>query len=324
MLRLDEPAPDGPSDHVIRELHRDRVRQQRRKFLLASPLLMLAAFAFAAGVMAPRQFGGLVVIAVLIAFGVGQVGWEWIRLQRAEPVALYRREQREAEQQRADLTAHLLRSADVRTIATLALTVTIGLVTLVQFVTTDIRQAVAIGGLVKPAVRAGEWWRLLTATYLHGNLMHVAFNLSALVTFGRLIEVYERRMHVPFVYLASAIGGSVLSTALTSIGASGGVLGLAGYVVTVAGRQPEGTPEWIRRSVLSMLASTAVMGIAAFMFIDNAAHAGGAATGAAIGYLSAGPPGRSSTASAQTAGGIAALVLAAGAIFTIGRLILAW
>ena len=307
-----------PSPAVVRELHRDLVRQQRRKFLSASPLLLLAVLGVAAGMTAPRKYGGIIGFSFVIAFVVGQMGWEWLRLRKADPIALYQRERHEAEEQRANVTAHLLRSSEVKPVVTIALTVTIGLVTLIQFMATDERHAVQAAGLVKAAARGGEWWRLLSATYLHGNLLHVVSNLGALVTFGQLIEVYERRMQVPLVYLCSALGGSALSTMLTSassIGASGGVLGLAGYVLTVAGRQSGGTPAWIRRAMLPMLASTALMGIAAFMFIDNAGHVGGVVTGAAMGYA-----GRSTRFLEVPA----SVVLVAGAVFTAGRLIAAW
>jgi membrane associated rhomboid family serine protease len=319
----DTAADAGPSPAVLRELHRDLVRQQRRKVLTASPLLLLAAFGIVAGVMAPRQFGSFVLISGMVVFGVGQMAWEWLRLRRAEPIALYYREQREAEQQRSDLQEHLIRSSTIRTGVTIGLTALIAIVTLTQFMSTDIRHAVAAAGLVKPAVRAGDWWRLLTATYLHGDLLHVASNLGALITFGRLIEVYERRLHVPLVYLAAAVGGSALSTLLTStasIGASGGVLGLAGYVVTVAGRQADGTPAWIRRGAVRILASTAVMGMAAFMFIDNAAHLGGAATGAALGFLTTAHA-RGESGLFDALGILASGILIGGAIFTVSRLI---
>jgi membrane associated rhomboid family serine protease len=145
-----------------------------------------------------------------------------------------------------------------------------------------------------------------------------------LFAFARLIETYDRRMRVPLIYLVSAIAGSLLSTALLaapSVGASGGVLGLAGYVVAIGRRPGSALPAWARREMLNTLELTALMGMAAFFLIDNAGHAGGALAGAAIGLALR--PGDSSARrdTGDNLGAIAALVLIAGALFTIARLL---
>lgn len=321
-----EDAP--PSPEVIRDLHRDLLRQKRRTFLIVSPLLLLAALAVFAGLSEPPGMLGqrlnLVFFGVVVGSAVAQVGWEWIRLRRADPLALYEREQGDAERHRANQFDHLLRSAAVRPVLTLGLLSTIVVVTVIQFVTTPLPTALAIAGLVKPATRGGEWWRLLTATYLHGNLLHLAANATALLALGRLIETYDRPLRVPVIYLAAALGGSLLSTLLSdtpSIGASGGVLGLAGYLVVVAGRQPGGTPPWIRKEMISVLALTAVMGIAAYVFIDNAAHLGGALTGAVIGSVAVSGDRRVSRQTNERTGLMAAAILLGGGLFTITRLL---
>src|SRR4029077_3256024 len=160
-----------------------------------------------------------------------------------------------------------------------------------------------------------QWWRLLTCSYLHGSVMHVVANAGGLMMIGRLIETYDRRMRVPLIYLVSVLGGSVLSTLTfpqSSVGASGGILGLAGYLVVNAGRPSSETREWIRRKMLSILGMTVLIGTAAYSFIDNAAHAGGGLSGAAL-ALALGPGRPSDPAdAADTLGAAAALVLAAG------------
>lgn len=321
-----EEAPASPQ--VICDLHRDLMRQKRRTFLIASPLLLLAGLAVFAGMSEPPgAFGqrlNLVFFGVVLGSAVAQVGWEWISLRRADPLALYEREQAEAERHRANQFDHQLRSAAVRPVLTLGLLSTIVVVTVIQFATTPLPTALAIAGLVKPATRGGEWWRLLSATYLHGNLLHLAANATALLALGRLIETYDRPLRVSVIYLAAAVGGGLLSTLLSdtpSIGASGGILGLAGYLVVVAGRQPGGTPPWIRKEMMSVLALTAVMGIAAYVFIDNAAHLGGALTGAAMGAVAVSWDRRVSRQANERAGLIAAAVLFGAALFTMTRLV---
>jgi membrane associated rhomboid family serine protease len=321
-----EEAPASPE--VIRALHRDLVRQKRRTFLIASPLLLLAGFSVFAGLAEPPgAFGqrlNLVIFGIVIGSAVAHVGWEWITLRRADPLALNERERADAERHRASQLDHGLRSAAVRPVLTLGLLSTIVVVTGIQFVTTPLPTAVAIAGLVKPVTRGGEWWRLLSATYLHGNLWHLGANAAALLALGRLIETYDRPLRVSVIYLAAALGGGLLSTLVSdtpSIGASGGILGLAGYLIVVAGRQPGATPPWIRKEMLSVLGWTAVMGIVAYVFIDNVAHLGGAVTGAVIGAVAVSYDRRVSRPANERAGVIAAAILLGGALFTITRLI---
>lgn len=318
-----EPSPPL-SPGVIQQLHRDLVRRKRRAFLLASPLLVLAGTAWAAAYEDPRQFGGLAFFAAVIAAMIGQVGYAWWTVSRADPMQIYEREQREESRRYAELIAHEALSAEVVPYATFALTGTIAAVTAVQFLITPTSKWLQAGALVKPAVRAGEWWRLLTASYLHGSVMHIVANAGVLLMLGRLIEIYNRRLRVPLVYLASVVGGGLLSTFTfpqPASGASGGILGLAGYLLVTAWRPNAGTPEWIRSKMLAILGMTALTGLAAFFFIDNAAHAGGAVTGVLLG-LALPPAQPSDPFDGVDALGIgAAAILAGGAVFTVMRLL---
>jgi len=321
----DEPDPPVSPD-VLEQLHRDLLRRKRRTFLLASPLLVLAGVAWVVSLQDPRHLGGMAFFAVVIVAMIAQVGYEWWELHRADPVQPYEREQADEERRHAELIAHEARTATVRPIASLSLTAAILLVTAVQIIWRQPQQWLTAGALVKPAVRAGEWWRLLTASYLHGSVMHILANAGALLMLGRLIETYDRRLRIPLIYLLSAIGGNVVSTLAfpqPGLGASGGILGLAGYLVVVARRPGAGIPEFVRRRMLSILGMAALTGTAAYYFIDNAAHAGGAITGALLALLL--PPAQPSDPfdGVDMAGVLASVVLAGGAAFTIYRLLAA-
>ena len=314
----DGAGDSAPSPTLLRELHTDLVREKRRSALLVSPILLLAALAWYAAWMEPAQFGGLAILAFVVVATLGRPVYDWIQLRRADPLALYEQEQRDTETRKEELLEHELRMAAVRPVATLSLMALVGVVTLLQFWSGPLSQTVEEAGLVKPAVRAGEWWRLLTASYLHVSLFHVLMNAGALASFAQLIETYDRRMRVPLVYLLAVLGGSVVSTfasQTSSVGASGGVLGLAGYLLILAGRR-DGPPRWMRKAVASILISTALMGLAAFMFIDNAAHVGGALTGAAIGFLTA-RNAKLGAAFGDSAGWAAAAGLLLGAVLTV-------
>ena len=317
------PETDTLSPRVIRDLHADLVRQKRRSLIQASPLLLLAAFAWLAAITDPARFAGLFFLVFLVFAGIGGIAYEWITLRRVDPMVLYEREQRAAETRKAEQVDHMLKTAAIRPYASLVGVGVLIALTLIQFNSGSLAKTVAAAGLVKPAVAAGEWWRLLTASYLHGSGLHLISNVGALGTIGELIETYDRRLRIPLVYLCAVIGGSVMSTLASprpAIGASGGVLGLAAYLLVVAGRQSGDTPAWVRRQMLKILAMTALLGIVAYAFIDNAAHAGGALTGAAIGYFTISRDSDASRITLDSAGWAAAAILWAGAVFTVLRL----
>jgi membrane associated rhomboid family serine protease len=69
-------------------------------------------------------------------------------------------------------------------------------------------------GLVKPLVHAGQFWRLMTATMLHGGILHILFNVGALAALGYQVERLTNRPLFIIVYTLSAIGGSISSCLL--------------------------------------------------------------------------------------------------------------
>ena len=96
-------------------------------------------------------------------------------------------------------------------------------------------------GLVKPLFAEGEYWRLFTASVVHGGVMHIAFNGIALFMLGRLTEVLSSRANVAIVFLISALFGGLLSFAFVpdgvSVGASGGIIGLLGFLTVYSFRR---------------------------------------------------------------------------------------
>lgn len=85
-------------------------------------------------------------------------------------------------------------------------------------------------------VAQGEYWRLLTAAFLHGGLLHLALNMYALYLFGPFIEHALGRWRYVLTYLTLAAGSSVFvywleSPNVPTIGASGAVFGLFGLAL---------------------------------------------------------------------------------------------
>jgi membrane associated rhomboid family serine protease len=138
---------------------------------------------------------------------------------------------------------------------------------------------VMTAGIVKSAVWSGEGWRLLTGTLLHVNLIHFCFNLLALWGLAMLVEVLTHPLYVPIVFMLSALMGSIMSLALlpetTSVGASGGIMGLLGFLVILTLKQRKYFPSAIVQMLLINVVYITVMGVAGYQIIDNAAHFGG-------------------------------------------------
>lgn len=145
------------------------------------------------------------------------------------------------------------------------------------------------GALRQDAVVAGEWWRLLTAPTLHGNVLHFWMNYAALESLGRIMETRGPRAWVPLVFVLAALAGGAASLALppdvASVGASGGLLGMFGFLAVMAYRRKRHLPPGFLQGLLMNLALIAFVGIVAHRFIDNAAHAGGLLAGLLMGLL---------------------------------------
>lgn len=159
----------------------------------------------------------------------------------------------------------------------------------VRFLLDPAHSTIAAAGIVKPAIRAGEWWRLLTGTLLHGNVMHFVFNIIALFVLSKIVEVTFHRAYVPIVFVLAALGGSLASLALlpdtTSVGASGGIMGLLGFVLVLAWAQRRSFPRSLQRSLLISVVYIVLAGLLASQAIDNPAHLGGFGTGMALGLI---------------------------------------
>lgn len=136
-------------------------------------------------------------------------------------------------------------------------------------------------GLLGVAVADGEWWRLLTAPFLHGNLAHIGLNMLALWILGSAVEPALGRARFLTVYGLSALGGTtasylVANPLVLSVGASGAVFGLLGALLVVLRR--------LNRDVSGVLVLLAVNLVLGFLVpnIDWRAHLGGLVVGVLV------------------------------------------
>jgi membrane associated rhomboid family serine protease len=135
----------------------------------------------------------------------------------------------------------------------------------------------------------GEYWRILTGAALHGGFIHIFFNGQALYGFGGLIEYLSNRAHLAIVFVLAIIGGGLCSLVFmpdgNSVGASGGIMGLIGYLAIYGYRRKRQLPPDFLKSMLINVGFIAAFGLIAYQIVDNFAHIGGFIVGAIYGFL---------------------------------------
>jgi len=135
------------------------------------------------------------------------------------------------------------------------------------------------------AVHAGHWWTILTAIYLHGGLLHIAFNLIWIYQLGPTVEAIYGPGRFFVLWSASGAAGFVVSNlfgAPPSIGASGAIFGLLGSLIAYGRRSRSSVDALITRQMIQWAVILFVFG---FLMpqINNLAHAGGFVTGYLMG-----------------------------------------
>ena len=141
-----------------------------------------------------------------------------------------------------------------------------------------------------PAIGAGEWWRGLTAAFLHASPMHILFNMYFLYIFGPRLERQVGSVAFSGIYLASAAGGTVATYVFgpantLSVGASGALFGLFGAWLYAAYRQRGSAAG---SAMFNQLGAILLINMALPLFIpriDWRAHLGGLATGIVVAFL---------------------------------------
>ncbi|MFL5913462.1 MAG: rhomboid family intramembrane serine protease [Gaiellaceae bacterium] len=128
--------------------------------------------------------------------------------------------------------------------------------------------------LYGPLVEHGDWWRLITAAFLHANLIHIAFNMFALWVIGGPVEHYLGRTRFLGLYLVAGLAGSagalLQSPTGVTVGASGAIFGILGALLIL---------EWQATGKLGGQAMTLIVINLAFSFtfagISWGGHVGG-------------------------------------------------
>ncbi|MCK6392873.1 rhomboid family intramembrane serine protease [Zoogloea sp.] len=152
------------------------------------------------------------------------------------------------------------------------------------------------GGNFAPLIQKGEPWRLLSALFLHGGLLHVGLNMLALYQAGQVVERLFGRAGFIVIYIGAGLIGNLASLwwkqGGVSVGASGAIFGVYGallaYLLLQRGSVPGEVFREMRSGTLGFIGYSLFAGFS-LPGIDNAAHLGGLAGGALLGLALAEP-----------------------------------
>jgi membrane associated rhomboid family serine protease len=147
-----------------------------------------------------------------------------------------------------------------------------------------------------PLTLSGQYWRLFTAGFLHGNIIHIAVNMWCLWSLGRLSERLFGKWQTFIVYMLTGVGGALLSIAQSpdhaELGASGAVFGIVGAVMAgvkfgdldiSAGEKRAVFSSAVSFALLNFVLGFSQIGRGVFGTVDNMCHLGGFLSGLLLG-----------------------------------------
>ncbi len=160
-----------------------------------------------------------------------------------------------------------------------------------SFMDIDATTLVAFGAAYSPFVFAGQWWRLVTAGFLHGGLLHILFNSWALFDVGAQVDQIYGTPRMLVIYFISTVTGFFTSMMIRpvnglSIGASAALCGLIGAMVAAGVKDRSAFGSVIRGAYIRWFIWILVFSL--MPGVDMAAHVGGFVGGFAIGWLAGG------------------------------------
>jgi rhomboid protease GluP len=166
----------------------------------------------------------------------------------------------------------------------------------VSWIVPTVADLVKWGGNYGPRTLGGQPWRIVSSAFVHAGIIHLAMNMLALWSSGRVIERIFGSARLAVIYFCAAVTGGIASVAVhpetVSVGASGAVFGVYGALGAFILRQRGGIPGHVI-SRLGRIAGGFVVYNILYGFsqsaIDNAAHVGGLCGGVVAGAWLARP-----------------------------------
>jgi rhomboid protease GluP len=144
-----------------------------------------------------------------------------------------------------------------------------------------------LGGFLGGPGDLDQPWRLVTAIFLHGGLLHIGFNMWVLMDIGPMVEELYGSARYLFLFVVTGVAGYLLSstTGHLSVGASGSLLGLVGVLLAATQGRRSMAAQALRSALIRWLIYLAVLGFLTRGSTDNFAHIGGLASGYVLGRL---------------------------------------
>ncbi len=144
-----------------------------------------------------------------------------------------------------------------------------------------------VGAKINTEIAAGAWWRLLSAAFVHGSWLHALVNAYGLFMLGGVVERLFGTRRFLLIYAVAALCGGLASYAFNthpSVGASGAIFGVFGAAIVFGFRHRSSLPAHIAKALSVGMLPWLVFSLAFGLLpmIDNAAHLGGLAGGAAL------------------------------------------
>jgi len=161
-----------------------------------------------------------------------------------------------------------------------------------QVIDMPARELVDLGAMFGPFVTlGGEWWRVLTAMFLHGSMTHLLMNMFSLYIVGRAMELYLLSREYLLIYFITGILGGLVSLYFhpitVGIGASGAIFGifgaLSGYFLAYRKELGDHAKEFMKDFIL-IIGINLILGFS-IPNIDVSAHSGGLLFGILGGYV---------------------------------------
>ncbi|UBF28013.1 rhomboid family intramembrane serine protease [Kovacikia minuta CCNUW1] len=158
-----------------------------------------------------------------------------------------------------------------------------------------------LGALIPETVFMGEWWRVLSANFLHLNLLHLLTNMLGLYVLGRFVETRLGTIKFLIVYFVSGIGAMLMIAVLAvltgvpdllCVGASGAVMGLLGAIAAILLRGWQQDKARVARKQLGWILGLVGLQVISDLLIPEASmvgHVSGLILGFLTGYFLATP-----------------------------------
>jgi rhomboid protease GluP len=137
-----------------------------------------------------------------------------------------------------------------------------------------------------------QWFRLVTAGFLHGGLLHIGMNMWVLNDLGSEVERTYGTARFLVIYFVATVFGFLFSAYMSmhpSLGASAGILGLIGAMIAFGLHNRTNVGQQIRAFYIKWAIYGIALGLLPFFSIDNWAHLGGLAGGFGVAYIAGTP-----------------------------------